>query len=184
MTTRQEPASPVDVLIAEDDPLLRRDLRVFLEGHGYTCAEAVNGSQAVALAHQRQPRYILLDLVMPELDGVTVARRLRADPRTQSIHIHCLTGLTDARVLDQAREAGCEQVMLKPVDPATILEAVRLPVAKENWVEATSLTLIQAEELIDWLENHGCTGIEVNYQACGMKVRYRAPPGMATPPFG
>jgi CheY-like chemotaxis protein len=67
MRTGEAPAG-VDVLIAEDDPLMRASLRLLLEGQGYTCAEASNGREAVDLARRHPPRCVLLDLAMPELD--------------------------------------------------------------------------------------------------------------------
>src|ERR1041384_8115547 len=76
--------APIDVLIAEDDRLLRQTIRCLLEAQGYTCAEAGDGRAAVALARQRPPRCVLLDLGLPELDGFSVARHLRSDPRTRA----------------------------------------------------------------------------------------------------
>jgi len=86
----------VDVLIAEDDELLRLSLRLLLEQEGYTCAEAATGREALEAAHRHRPRCVLLDLGMPELDGLAVTRLLRSDPRTRAAHIHCLTGEADA----------------------------------------------------------------------------------------
>src|SRR2546421_96841 len=95
MAAPETSAAPVDVLIAEDDALLRWGLRSLLELEGFRCAEAADGLQAVDLARRHRPGCVLLDLALPGLDGFTVARRLRADPQTGGIHIHCLTGLDD-----------------------------------------------------------------------------------------
>jgi CheY-like chemotaxis protein len=152
----------IDILIAEDDAPARAGVRLLLEQQGYRCAEAGNGREAVELARRYRPRCVLLDLRMPELDGFTVARRLRADPRTRDAAIHCLTGLTDETVREEAHAAGCERFLAKPVDAADLLEAVRpQPSAAEEWVGG--LTMTQAEELLDWLEAHGAAG-ELNYE--------------------
>jgi CheY-like chemotaxis protein len=127
MTAQEERTSPVDVLIAEDDPLTRQNLRTLLEQQGYTCAEAEDGLRAVELALSAPPKCVLLDLVLPGLDGFTVARRLRADPRTSGAHIHCLTGLSDPAAREQARQAGCEAFLTKPVEPTQLLETLRGP---------------------------------------------------------
>src|SRR5438105_12163267 len=115
MTALQEGSNPVDVLIAEDDDLLRQSYRLLLEGHGYVCVEAESGEEAVELARQRSPRCLLLDLNLPGMDGFAVARTLRADPRTSGVHIHCVTGLSDAGSRLRASRSGCELYLTKPV---------------------------------------------------------------------
>jgi CheY-like chemotaxis protein len=110
------------VLIVEDDPVLREALRWLLEGKGYTCAEAEDGLEAVALARQSPPRLVLLDLMMPALDGIGAARQLRADPRLRGVPILCLTALSDDRAHAEARQAGCDLVLTKPVDLDGVLD--------------------------------------------------------------
>src|SRR5947209_6028958 len=127
MTAQAERTAPVDVLIAEDNPFTRKSLRGLLERQGYTCVEAEDGLRAVELALSAAPKCVLLDLVMPGLDGFAVARRLRADPRTRAAHIHCLTGLSDPAAREQARQAGCEAFLTKPLDMEVLLEVLRGP---------------------------------------------------------
>jgi CheY-like chemotaxis protein len=169
---------PIDVLIAEDDPPARTALRLLLETQGYRCAEAANGRQAVELAMDRPPQCVMLDLAMPELDGFAVARHLRAHPRTTGVHINCLTGLADDGAREQARQAGCETFFTKPVDAARLLEAVRRQVESPAAAQVTGLTKAQAEDMLDWLENHGCTGLEVSVTEEGFAVRCFCPPGL------
>src|SRR5262249_28373549 len=119
---------------------------------------------------------VLLDLVMPGLNGLEVARQLRSDPRTRAVHIHCLTGLSDPDLRRQAAEAGCEAFLTKPVAPEVLLEAVRGPGPVEVR-EYAGLTLAEAERLLDWRENHGCTNPEVTMGSEGVTVRYLWPPG-------
>src|SRR5262245_15881665 len=107
MMTAQEDVR-VDVLIADDDSELRQSVRLLLEGQGYRCAEAADGRQAVEMALRRPPRCLLLDLMMPELDGLSVARTLRADPRTRGAHIHCVSGSSDPWAPQKAQAAGCD----------------------------------------------------------------------------
>jgi hypothetical protein len=115
---------------------------------------------------------------MPGLDGFAVARQLRADPRTRGIRIHCVTGVACAEVEEEARRAGCERFLAKPVDEARLLEAVAVPRAapRPGWVGG--LTLAEARDLLDWLENQGCTGVQVSAEeGGGFAVRCACPPG-------
>jgi CheY-like chemotaxis protein len=166
----------VDVLIADDDPTFRATVRVFLEQHGYTCAEAGDGREVVALARDRQPRCVLLDLAMPGLDGFAVARQLRADPHTRRAHIHCLTGRTDPDSRRRAGEVGCESFLPKPVDPAAVLRAVGGPAEPpgNGWI--TGLSRPEADDLLDWLEVNGYPPTELAF-VDGEGFAVRCPPG-------
>src|SRR5262245_4474314 len=124
MSTQGEPVPPIDVLITEDDPGLRGMLRLLLERDGYRCAEADNGREAVEIARQRQPRLVLLDLIMPELDGFAVARQIRADPRAHGVHICFLTARADDATRARAGRAGCEAFLTKPVEPQDLLDVI------------------------------------------------------------
>ncbi len=152
----------LDVLIADDDPLLRATVRSFLEPHGYTCAEAGDGREAVAVARDLLPRCVLLDLAMPELDGFAVARQLRADPQTRGARIHCLTGRTDPGSRRRAVAAGCELFLPKPVESAALLRAVRDAVAPPGTGWITGLARAQAEDLLDWLAANGYPPAELS----------------------
>lgn len=180
MRIQTVPSNAVDILIIDDDASTRTGLRRLLEGRGYRCAEADNGPDAVALARDHPPQCVLLDLLLPGLDGFTVARRLRADLRTFAAHIHCLTGLRDDLIREQARLAGCEEFLTKPVDAVDLLEVIGRPNERAEPRQAmvvSRLTKQQAEELLDWLENHGCTGLAVALEDDGFAVRYLCPPG-------
>jgi CheY-like chemotaxis protein len=155
----------VEILIAEDDAAARQQLRLLLEREGYRCAEAGNGRQAVELARQHPPACVLLDLAMPGLDGFGVARRLRADPRTHSTYIHCLTGLAAPAARAEAARAGCDRFLTKPVDVTALLHILREDLRRPTeW--ARGLTKAEAEELLDWLEAQGAAG-ELSYEEGG-----------------
>jgi CheY-like chemotaxis protein len=143
-----------DVLIADADPTVRAAVRVLLEGDGYDCVEAGDGLDALQFARRTPPRCLLLDLALPRMDGLVVAERLRQDSRTSGVHVHCLTGRTDADTRRRAAEVGCELFLAKPAEPLDVLKAIR----RSAWVDG--LTMRQAEELLDWLERQGCTHLE------------------------
>jgi CheY-like chemotaxis protein len=181
MRIQTVPSDRVDILIAEDDATLSSVLRQLLERHGYRCAETQDGNQALTLALEEPPRCVLLDLAIPGLDGFAVARRLRADLRTAESHIHCLTASEDALVCEQARLAGCEECLSKPPDDDRLLQLIRrnMERQKRNGAAVVSgLTKVQAEQLLDWLENHDCTDLAVAMEGDNFAVRCICPPGM------
>jgi CheY-like chemotaxis protein len=175
----QHATSAVDILIAEDDHLTRSSLRSLLEREGFRCAEADNGREALVLARRDPPQAVFVDLGMPELDGFAVARHLRSDPLTREAHMNCLTGCHDPAARALAQEVGYETYFTKPVEVPRLLEVVHRQVqrAVPGWI--SGLTMTQAQELLDWLENHGCTGLEIQHQSeTGFAVRCVCPPGL------
>lgn len=173
MHTRDGSGNAVDVLIADDDPMLRTGMRMLLEREGYSCAEAEQGAQAMEVVRRRKPRCVFLDLAMPTMDGFTVARLLRADPRTHDVHLNCLTGLGDRRAREQALLAGCEHFLTKPLDANALLDVVRRQVERRT-EKVAGLTKEQAERLLDWLEAHACAALEVLLLKDGFTVSWLA----------
>jgi CheY-like chemotaxis protein len=166
-----------EVLIADDDAPLRAAVRLALEVRGYRCAEAADGWQAVDLARSVRPQCVFVDIAMPGLDGFAVVQRLRSDPHTSGMHIHCLTGLADPDVCSRALSAGFEEFLTKPVPPSRMLEIVQRHVRRSSWV--AGLTKTEAEGLMDWLAYHGCTDLEVSCSAVeGFAVRCLPPQGI------
>jgi len=118
----------VKVLIAEDETIIRLDLRGILERHGFTvCAEARDGLEAVELARTTQPDAAILDVRMPQLDGIDAARRIYAE---RPIPILMLTAFRDRSTVERAVAAGAFGYLLKPfregdVAPALLAAAAR-----------------------------------------------------------
>jgi CheY-like chemotaxis protein len=154
----------VDILIAEDDALMRQSLRGLLEDAGYRCTEVDDGPKAVAMARRLLPRCAILDLAMPGLDGFTVARQLREDPRTRGVHIHCLTGRTDLAARQEAHEAGFETYLTKPIDPAQLLRVVHDDVKRREPTVASGLTLAEAQDVLDAWENPGYRDLNASFE--------------------
>jgi len=101
------------VLIAEDEPDMRRFLRSQLEAH-YQVIEASDGHQAVELARRHQPDLVLLDLMMPEKDGLQVCREIRGHGPTQNVPIVLLTARADEETKLAALSAGASDFLAKP----------------------------------------------------------------------
>jgi len=103
------------VLILEDDPGSRWVLCALMRRLGYDCRAATNGREALELAESFGPQAILMDVRLPELDGLEATRRLKADARTQGIPVLAVTGNTSPTRLSAARRAGCDEVLAKPI---------------------------------------------------------------------
>jgi CheY-like chemotaxis protein len=127
----REPRPPGDgaatnsatILIAEDHLDSRDAMRALLEAFGYVVTEAVNGREAVDLARSEQPDLILMDMMMPELDGFQATRILREQAGTVAIPIIAVTAMEGARQL--ALQAGANDFVRKPVDTRTLLTKIR-----------------------------------------------------------
>src|SRR5688572_5042462 len=108
------PQSKSTILVAEDHLDSREALRELLEAFGFDVIEAVDGRQAVAAALSQAPSLILMDIMMPGMDGFAAIRALRAAPQTHGIPIIALTAMEGSR--EQALRAGADDYVGKPVE--------------------------------------------------------------------
>ena len=113
------------MLVVDDDEVSRTLLHGLLSTEGYTVIFAKNGVQALDLAKRISPDLILLDVVMPELDGFEVCRRLRADPVLRQVPIILLTALEGRDSRLRGLSAGADEFLTKPVDPIELRTRVR-----------------------------------------------------------
>jgi putative nucleotidyltransferase with HDIG domain len=113
------------ILIVDDEPSGRETLAALLKPQGYQLAFAANGAEALALVAAQDPDLILLDVMMPELDGFEVCRRLRATPAVAEIPIILLTALDDRESRLQGIEAGADDFVSKPFDRAELRARIR-----------------------------------------------------------
>jgi CheY-like chemotaxis protein len=115
------PTNPV-ILIAEDHPDSRDALQTLLQVHGYRVTTAADGREAVERAAAEVPDLILMDIMMPIMDGFEATRTLRAEPRFDGVPIIALTAMDGARELVLA--AGCDDYLAKPIDIRTFLARI------------------------------------------------------------
>ena len=115
--------TPPSILVAEDNPDSRDALRALLEAYGFQVVEAINGEEAVKQALLRRPDLILMDIMMPLMDGLEATRRLRGDPQMREVPIVALTAMAGSREL--AMSAGCTDYLTKPIDIPVFLKTIR-----------------------------------------------------------
>lgn len=114
--------SPAKILVVEDDENLRRLVAAYLEKEGYGIWEAADGSAALAAAEEGDPDLVVLDLMLPGVDGLEVARRIRARGTTP---ILMLTARGDENDMLRGFEAGADDYLVKPFSPKVLVARVR-----------------------------------------------------------
>lgn len=112
------------ILIVDDYPDAVDIWGLFLGSLGYRVSTASNGVEALDQAQRLLPDLIVLDLELPQLSGVDVARQLRANPETHDIPLIAATGYSHASQLERAREAGIDRVVIKPCDPDRLVNEI------------------------------------------------------------
>ncbi len=150
--------APSTILIVDDESLNRRLLQALLGPEGYVTCTAASGKEALAAIADNPPDLILLDVMMPGLDGRQVARVLKADPATSKIPIIMVTAQTDREARLAALDAGAEDFLSKPVDRA------------ELWLRVRNL--LRLKRLSDLLEHHQLT-LETEAQARTAELQAR-----------
>ena len=128
------------VLIVDDDERNCKLLLAMVQQEGHECQTAMDGKQALQVAQQWLPDLILLDVMMPEMDGFEVARRLKADDKTRVTPIIFLTALTDRDSRLQGLDAGAEEFLNKPIDRIELVIRMR--------------NLLRIKEYNDFLAHH------------------------------
>jgi two-component system, OmpR family, phosphate regulon response regulator PhoB len=112
------------LLIADDEPAVRKLIRVTFEGDDFNVLEAADGVEALTLARIELPDLLLLDVVMPGLDGVEVCRQLKRDPDTKRIVVLLLTALRQREDRERGLAAGADGWFTKPFSPLALLRRV------------------------------------------------------------
>ena len=114
----------VRVLAVDDDPTILRLLQVNLEMDGHEVHLAENGLRALEQVRDVAPEVVLLDIMMPDLDGWQVCERLRADEAYRDLPIVFLSARAQEADLARGREVGADAYITKPFDPEALIETV------------------------------------------------------------
>ncbi len=146
------PTSAGRILVVDDEPFNRDILRDALADHGYEVVEAENGAEAIKQVAAHAPDVILLDIMMPVMDGLSACRQLKAAPATAAIPIVVITALHEREPRLEAIAAGADDYLTKPVDLPEVLLRVRNAVRSRRLyleLQASYQRLQQLEELRD-----------------------------------
>ncbi len=112
------------ILLVEDNETIRDAFAILLEEHGYRVRQAPSGAVAFELAMQDAPDLILLDLGLPDIGGLEVTRRLKADEATRAIPVVALTGRALETDQEACLAAGCAGYLTKPINTEELLRRV------------------------------------------------------------
>ena len=124
IATHQSLVSPLIVLV-EDTESNIETIVDYLQSHSLRMAIARNGLEAIQLIKHSQPALVLMDIQIPELDGLEVMRRLRADPNLVNLPIIALTALAMPGDYEKCLEAGANEYLMKPVKLKTLLSIIK-----------------------------------------------------------
>ncbi|QLE57438.1 PleD family two-component system response regulator [Nostoc sp. TCL26-01] len=113
------------ILIVDDEPFMRAQLRLSLQCEGYRTAEAQDGREALAIFHELQPDIVLLDAIMPDMDGFECCTRLQLLDDSQYTPILMITGLEDQESVDRAFDVGAIDYVTKPIHWPVLRQRVK-----------------------------------------------------------
>jgi len=138
---------PTRVVIAEDEAIIRLDLKETLEEEGYeVVGETGRGDEAVALVRELQPEIAILDIKMPGIDGLTAARQITAD---QLCAVLVLTAFSQLDLVEQARDSGALAYLVKPFQRSDLVPAIELAVGRFRELRALTEQTKSLEEQLE-----------------------------------
>ncbi len=114
-TAKNVQPMPPKILVVDDEALVRNMVCDGLAAAGHPVLTASSGEEALQVVHAERPACILLDIMMPDLDGYDTCAALKSDPKTASIPVLLVSATTNPQVMDLAKKAGAVAVLRKPV---------------------------------------------------------------------
>src|SRR5215469_13645159 len=117
--------SPPRILVVDDNEANLDIAKMRLESQGYEIVTAVDGEDALAKVREAEPDLLLLDIMMPRLDGIEVTRRLKGDAALPFMPVVLITARTDVKDIVSGLDAGADDYLTKPVDHSALLARVR-----------------------------------------------------------
>jgi CheY-like chemotaxis protein len=112
------------ILVVDDDPVIQKLLVVNFEMEGYKVVCANDGIEGIALTQSQKPDLILLDVMMPRMDGIEAVNRLKSDPETAAIPVILLSAKAQSTDISGGLDAGADDYITKPFDPLELLDKV------------------------------------------------------------
>lgn len=118
------------ILAVDDSPTVLQMIKAILESGGYEVLTATDGSEALSVARSQSPDLIVLDVMLPKVDGYKVCRLLKYDQQYRHIPIIMLTAKAEEQQMATGIRTGADQYLTKPVEPERLLEAVAAELAR------------------------------------------------------
>jgi len=112
------------VLVADDEEDIKVVLRMFLEAVGYEVVTAFDGLDALEQIKSTKPDVVLMDIMMPVIDGIEVVRQMKATPGIRDIPVVMLTAAAQSDMVERAIQAGAADYIVKPFEPETVQKAI------------------------------------------------------------
>ena len=162
--------TPPRILVVDDTPANVHILQARLAANGYDIVTAADGEEALAAVKGTQPDLILLDVMMPKMDGFEVCRRLRADVSLPFIPIVLVTAKNDPKDVIAGLEAGGDEYLTKPVDQAALVARVKSMLRIKNLHDTVQ---VLADERAAWnqtLERRVEEQVEIGRASCRERV--------------
>ncbi len=135
--------TPPRILAVDDNPNNLEILKVRLEAEGYEVVTAVDGEEALDRAHELKPDLVLLDVLMPKLDGIAVLKQLKQEAVQHFVPVILVTAKSDTRDIVEGLDAGGDEYLTKPFEPAALIARVR--------------SLLRVKELHDTIQQQATT---------------------------
>jgi len=116
---------PDTILVVDDDPVTRRVLQHYLGRAGFQVITAQNGRDAIKLAKRELPQLIILDVVMPGMDGWTVLKSIQESEVMSTIPVLMLSGNAELVIKEESFNSGAQALLVKPINPEQLIMVVR-----------------------------------------------------------
>ncbi len=123
---------PLTILVVDDDEPLAEVLSRRLSSQGYRALIATCGQEGLAAAERDRPDLIVLDLRLPDVDGLRIGEHLADNPATSGIPVIVLSGMERPDIIRRSREAGCQYFVRKPYDPNALLILIEHAIAESR----------------------------------------------------
>ena len=148
------------ILIVDDDATMVNLLSTILEIDGFETQKALSGKEAFEILTEGLPDLVLLDIMMPEMDGFEVLARLRSDPVTKKLPIIVLTARTDDKDVFEGWRTGADEYVTKPFDPRKLVKTIRI-VLSRSLEERLEERARHVESLLEILQRIDSEGLDI-----------------------
>jgi CheY-like chemotaxis protein len=134
------------ILIVDDNRITTKLMRRYLEANGFDAREAYDGIECLESIRGSKPDFVIMDIMMPRMDGLSAVRALKSDPLTADVPVAILTALNDVETQTKAVEAGADDFLTKPIEEKLIVTKARMMSAlarERKRVERLSQTITE-----------------------------------------